>query len=58
MQKQFTVILFFAIKIGYASLYISTYRDKQLCYRLEINCLSKHILEAQLKHPFSPQTIF
>jgi hypothetical protein len=32
------------LKIAYASLYISAYLDKCLCYKLQISCLSKQAL--------------
>jgi len=44
IQKQFNIILSLAIKIAYASLYISAYYDKHMCYRLQISCLSKQAL--------------
>jgi hypothetical protein len=41
IQKQFNLISSNAIKIAYVSLYISAYRDKSLCYKLQTNYLSK-----------------
>jgi len=45
LQKEFNVIISFAINIAYASLYRSAYHDKHLCYKLQIRCLSKQALK-------------